>query len=183
MITYTKDVLLKANIGDWIYGTPTIYPPLEEKVKIGKFCSIADGVFFSFAANHSLSSITTYPFDGLQSEGWPCVSTIDCEAYKPIIIENDVWIGRQAIIVQGSTISNGCIIGAFSVVRGYIPPYSVVIGNPAQIIKKRFSDHHINLLLEIQWWNWSIDEIKKNLQIIFNNDVFKLYEIYVNSIK
>lgn len=177
---YTKDFLKNASVGDFTYGSLTVYPPnptLESKITIGRFCSFADGITLSFHSNHSLKDITTYPFDSLQSEGWPSVEFSPSIGYKPIIIENDVWVGYGCQILQGSHISNGCIIGAFSVVRGYLPPYSVCIGNPAQIIKKRFSDEDIEKLLQVKWWDWPTEKIKENLQVICSQNVLKLVAI------
>lgn len=174
---YTKNHLKNSFVGDYTYGALTVYPPnpeLEHKITIGKFCSFADGITLSFHSNHSLKDITTYPFDSLQSEGWPAVEFSSSSGYKPIIIENDVWVGYGCQILQGSHISNGSIIGAYSVVRGYLPPYSICIGNPAQIIRKRFSDEDIEKLLQVQWWDWPVEKIKENLHIICSTNIQNL---------
>lgn len=125
------------------------------KLKIGKFCSIATGVEFIMAsANHSINTISTYPFN-LFSEKWRQLTTITRKDLKrkDTIIENDVWIGRNATIMPGVTIGNGAIIGANSVVTKDVLPYTIVGGNPAKIIRKRFDIATINQLENLQWWN------------------------------
>ena len=153
------------------------YPINHDKLIIGKFCSIACGAKFLFnSANHNLSSLSTYPFP-LFFEEWDLKKENVTESWNnkgDIIIGNDVWIGYEAVIMSGVNIGDGAIIGTRAVVTKDVPPYTIVGGVPAKIIRKRFSNDEINTLLEIKWWNWDIDKIIKNLDIILGNDVSKL---------
>ena len=93
------------------------------------------------------------------------------------IVGNDVWIGQNVTIMPGVHIGDGAVIGANSVVAKNVQPYTIVAGNPIKEIRKRFSNDEINILLEIEWWNWDIDKIINNLDIILGNDVSKLKEL------
>lgn len=131
------------------------YPINKDKLMIGKFCSIACGAKFIFnSANHTLSSLSTYPFP-IFFEEWE----LDCKDVANawdnkgnIIVGNDVWIGYEAVIFAGVTIGDGAIIGTRAVVTKDVPPYTIVGGIPAKPIRKRFSENVINTLLEIKWW-------------------------------
>ena len=143
------------------------YPINHDKLIIGKFCSIACGAKFLFnSANHTLSSLSTYPFP-LFFEEWNLDKKNVAQSWDnkgDIIIGNDVWIGYEAVILAGVSIGDGAIIGARAVVTKDVPPYT--IGVPAKSIKKRFSDETISSLLSIQWWNWSKEKISKNIKAI-----------------
>lgn len=145
------------------------YPWYKEKLIIGKFCAIAHDVEFMMnGANHCMNGASTYPFyifQGWNHKPWPEQKlTIKGDT----VIGNDVWIGQHAVILPGVKIGDGCIIGAYSVVGSDIPPYSIAVGNPVRVIKKRFSDKVIKHLLKIKWWNWPQDKIRKNLKVIQN---------------
>lgn len=92
-------------------------------------------------------------------------------SHGDITIGNDVWIGRNVMLLPGANIGNGAVIGAGSVVAGNIPPYSIAVGNPCKVIKKRFSEEQITLLNKIAWWNWSHERINENLYLICNEDI------------
>ena len=145
------------------------YPINHDKLIIGKFCSIACGAKFLFnSANHTLSSLSTYPFP-LFFEEWNLEKKNVAQSWDnkgDIIIGNDVWIGYEAVILAGVSIGDGAIIGARAVVTKDVPPYTIVGGVPAKSIKKRFSDETISSLLSIQWWNWSKEKISKNIKAI-----------------
>ena len=120
------------------------------------------------AANHNLSAITTYPFTAIMQEE----SGINKEHLAELpnkgdtIVGNDVWIGQNVTIMPGVHIGDGAVIGANSVVAKNVQPYTIVAGNPIKEIRKRFSNDEINILLEVEWWNWDIDKIINNLDII-----------------
>lgn len=145
------------------------YPINHDKLIIGKFCSIACGAKFLFnSANHTLSSLSTYPFP-LFFEEWNLDKKNVAQSWDnkgDIIIGNDVWTGYEAVILAGVSIGDGAIIGARAVVTKDVPPYTIVGGVPAKSIKKRFSDETISSLLSIQWWNWSKEKISKNIKAI-----------------
>ena len=145
------------------------YPINGDKLKVGKFCSIACGAKFLFtSANHKMHSISTYPFP-IFFEEWGLDVTNITSAWDnkgDIVIGNDVWIGYEAIVLSGVTIGDGAIIGTRAVVTKDVPPYTIVGGIPAKPIRKRFSDEVISMLLELQWWNWPENRIKENIDVI-----------------
>lgn len=145
------------------------YPINGDKLKVGKFCSIACGAKFLFtSANHTMHSISTYPFP-IFFEEWGLDVTNITSAWDnkgDIVIGNDVWIGYEAIVLSGVTIGDGAIIGTRAVVTKDVPPYTIVGGIPAKPIRKRFSDEVVSKLLELQWWNWPENRIKENIDVI-----------------
>ena len=145
----------------------------EDKLIIGKFCALARGIkFIMNNANHKVSGFSTYPFY-IFGNGWEKVKPQDNELpFKgDTVVGNDVWIGYESIIMPGVQIGDGAIIAAKSVVVNNVPPYTIVGGNPAKIIKQRFSDEVIKILLEIAWWNWDIKKISANLEKIVAADI------------
>lgn len=150
------------------------YPINHDKLKIGKFCSVACGAKFLFnSANHAMASLSTYPFP-LFFEEWGLKKKDVSKSWDnkgDIIIGNDVWIGYEAVILAGVTIGDGAIIGARAVVTKDVPPYMVVGGVPAKPIRKRFDDKTISDLLEIQWWNWSSEKIAQNIEAIQSGNI------------
>lgn len=142
------------------------YPINHDKLIIGKFCSIACGARFLFnSANHSMTSLATYPFPIFFEEWGLDVSHItDAWDNKgDIVIGNDVWIGYEAVIFAGVTIGDGAIIGTRAVVTKDVPPYTIVGGVPAKPIRKRFSDDDIAALLKMKWWDWPVEQIKEHI--------------------
>jgi len=145
------------------------YPINGDKLKVGKFCSIACGAKFLFtSANHTMRSISTYPFPIFFEEWGLDVANITSawDNKGDIVIGNDVWIGYEAVVLSGVTIGDGAIIGTRAVVTKDVPPYTIVGGIPAKPIRKRFSDEVISKLLELQWWNWPENRIKENIDVI-----------------
>lgn len=153
------------------------YPINHDKLQIGKFCSIACGAKFLFnSANHTLFSLSTYPFP-LFFEEWGLEKKDVTKAWDnkgDIVIGNDVWIGYEAVVLAGVTIGDGAIIGTRAVVTKDVPPYTIVGGVPAKPIKKRFPEETISALLEIQWWNWSEERIARNIGAIQSGDIEQL---------
>ncbi|PLZ68532.1 chloramphenicol acetyltransferase, partial [Fischerella thermalis WC344] len=144
------------------------YPFIGDKLVIGKFCALATGVkFIMNGANHQMSGFSTYPFN-IFGSGWERVTPKPEELpFKgDTVIGNDVWIGYEAVIMPGVKIGDGAIVAAKSVVVKDVPPYAVVGGNPASLLRQRFPDEIINALLEIAWWNWDIEKITRNLEKI-----------------
>jgi virginiamycin A acetyltransferase len=143
-----------------------------DKLIIGKFCMLASGVTFMMnGANHLTDAISTYPFAIFQN-GWG--KAMEEKSYPTrgdTIIGNDVWIGYNATIMAGVKIGDGAIIAANSTVVKEVKPYTIVGGNPANEIKKRFSPDHIEKLLKIKWWNWDLEKITKNLKILTSNNI------------
>ena len=140
------------------------YPINHDRLIIGKFCSIACGAkFLMRSANHSLASLSTYPFPIFYEEWGLDVRDITA-AWTPkgdIVIGNDVWIGYEAVVMAGVTIGDGAIIGARAVVTRDVPPYTIVGGVPAKEIRKRFPDETIGTLLKLRWWDWPEEKIQR----------------------
>jgi virginiamycin A acetyltransferase len=138
----------------------------NEKVIIGSFCSIARNVTIQ-TYNHNHQKITSY-FIGqnLFNEKWDNEKITKGD----IVIENDVWIGANSVILGGVTLHNGAVVAANSVVTKDVPPYSIVAGTPAKVIGYRFDEVVISKLLELEWWNWSEEKIRKN-KALFDNEL------------
>lgn len=151
-----------------------------DRLIIGKFCSIASGVKFMMGGNqgHNYNWIATYPLDSFD-DNFDKNKPNPPKAYElkgDTIIGNDVWIGAEAMIMPGCKISDGAVIAARAIVTKDIGPYEIWGGNPARLIKKRFSDDDIEKLLEIKWWDWELPILKKNISLLQTNDIATLYE-------
>ena len=150
------------------------YPINQERLTIGKFCSIACGAKFLFnSANHALGSLSTYPFPIFFEEWGLPVEDIPraWDTKGDIVVGNDVWIGYEAVILAGVTIGDGAVVGARAVVTKDVPPYAIVGGVPAKPIRKRFSDGVIQRLLALKWWDWPVERIAANLEAIQSGDI------------
>ena len=184
---YVKPTITNPNIrvGDFTYIADSdfeshvthFYPWSRDKLMIGKFCQIAAGVEFVMNdANHQINAVTTFPFYTL--EGWdmepPAPS--DMPFKGDTVIGNDVWIGQNAVILPGVHIGDGAIIGANSVVGSDVAPYTIVIGNPAKVLRRRFDDELIGLLLQFRWWDKGAEEINGLIPILTCSDLEKVRE-------
>tara|TARA_R110002051_G_scaffold324635_1_gene422858 strand:- start:52282 stop:52905 length:624 start_codon:yes stop_codon:yes gene_type:complete len=190
-LCFLKNVIKNPNI---VIGDYTYYDDFEsvknfeknvkyhfdfvgDKLIVGKFCMIASDVkFIMNGANHLTNSLTTYPF-AIFGNGWG--NAMEGKSYPQkgdIKIGNDVWIGYNATIMAGVTIGDGAIIATNATVIKDVEPYSIVGGNPAEEIKKRFSEDIILRLLDLKWWNWDIKKITKNIQSLTGNNFEKLAE-------
>ncbi len=153
------------------------YPINHDKLKIGKFCSIACGSKFMFTSgNHKLGSLATYSFPVFFEE-WDLDRTRVTEAWDnkgDIVIGNDVWIGYEAVIMSGVTIGDGAIIGTRAVVTRDVLPYTIVGGIPAKPIRKRFSEDVIAKLQELKWWDWPDEKIKEHIPAIQAGNIEEL---------
>lgn len=191
-LCFLKNIIVNPNI---IVGDYTYYDDFEsaenfeknvkyhfdfigDKLKIGRFCMIASDVkFIMNGANHLTNALTTYPF-AIFGNGWE--NAMDGKEYPQkgdITIANDVWIGYNATIMAGVTIGDGAIIAANSTVVKDVEPYSIVGGNPATEIKKRFSPDVIEQLLQLKWWDWDLEKITKNVQYLTGADINQLLKI------
>ena len=189
---YDKEIYVKPTIknpsiivGDFTYIADSdfeshvthFYPWSRDNLIIGKFCQIAAGVEFVMNdANHKMNAVTTFPFYTL--EGWEMNTPDPSEMpFKGnTVIGNDVWIGQNAVILPGVHVGDGAIIGANSVVGSDVAPYTIVIGNPAKVLRKRFDDELIGLLLKFKWWDKSIEEINALIPILTSSDLEKVRE-------
>lgn len=155
------------------------YDFIGDKLIIGKFCAIAKGIeFIMNGANHRINSITTYPFN-IMGNGWeksaPYLSELKLKG--DTIVGNDVWIGQNVTVLPAVHIGDGAIIGANSVVAKDIPPYSVAVGNPCEVKRKRFDEDLIEYLLQIKWWDWDAEKIFKNMEALCSGDLSKIKNI------
>lgn len=189
---FIKNVVAAPNIeiGDYTYYDDPVdpagfeknnilfnYPEFGDRLVIGKFCSIASGTKFIMGpANHRISSVTTYPFHvfgGLWGEMTP-----EHMAQLPfkgdIVVGNDVWLGRGCVVMPGVKIGDGAIIGAYSIVTRDVEPYTVVGGNPARFIKKRFDGCLVELLLRLRWWDLEPEALAGLLPLLCDPDLEKV---------
>jgi len=146
-----------------------------DKLVIGKFCMIASDVkFIMNGANHLSESISSYPF-AIFGNGWENAMAGKSYPNKgDLIVGNDVWIGYNATIMSGIVIGDGAIIATNATVTKDVAPYTIVGGNPAKEIRKRFDEDTIKKLLAIQWWNWDIATISKNVQALTGGNLSEL---------
>ena len=160
-----------ATVGNHTYGHPEIQEPGSSSLVIGKYCSIADHVIIVMS-NHRTDVITTYPFYSL-SFLWPEASSLgsDHSASGPLIIGNDVWLGVRSLILPGVSIGDGAIVAAGAVVTKDVPPYAIVGGCPATVIRHRFDPAAIAALLRIKWWCWSDDMVAEKMHFIMSPDI------------
>lgn len=150
------------------------YPEFGDRLVIGKFCQIASGTKFIMGpANHRLCSVSTYPFNvfgGAWTENTPA-HLLQLPHKGDTVIGNDVWIGRESIIMPGVKIGDGAIVAAYSVVAKDVSPYSVVGGNPARFIKKRFDEELMELLLALKWWDFEPKKLVEFLPLLCEPDL------------
>lgn len=160
------------------------FPFIGDKLIIGKFCAIAREVkFIMNGANHKTSGASTFPFF-IFANGWEAATPAAGELpYKgDTVVGHDVWIGHQAIIMPGVNIGDGAIIASESVVTNDVPPYSVVGGNPAVVIKQRFDDQTIKALKQLAWWDWPAAKISQHVKLISGDDIEALLSLAAESI-
>ena len=179
---YVKPTVRNPNIivGDFTYIADSdfeshvthFYPWSRDKLIIGKFCQMAAGVEFVMNdANHQMNAVSTFPFYTL--EGWEMEppASPDMPFKGDTVIGNDVWIGQNAVILPGVQIGDGAMIGANSVVGCDVAPYTIVVGNPAKALRKRFDDELVDLMLRFRWWDKSIEEINALIPILTSSDL------------
>lgn len=167
--------------GDFSYGPFEVWAGRKnEKLTIGKFCSFADDVVIFLSSDHKTDYCTTYPFGNLMNE----FPVGDCLWSKgDIVIGNDVWVGSGVKILSGVTIGDGCVIGAGAVVTKSIPPYSIVVGNPGRVVKKRFDEKTIEKMLLMKWWDWSYKDIYRAIPLLLSTDTEGLFSYYEEHVK
>lgn len=188
-LCFLKNIITNPNIivGDYTYyddfenvenfekNVKYLFDFVGDKLIIGKFCMIASDVTFIMnGASHLSDAITSYPFaifgqawrHAMQGKEYPRKSNTQ--------VGNDVWIGYGATIMPGVKIGDGSIIATKAVVTKDVAPYSIVGGNPAKEIRKRFSEEKIKSLLELSWWEWPLEKITANVQNLTDNNVAKI---------
>ncbi|MCU4166712.1 CatB-related O-acetyltransferase [Carboxylicivirga caseinilyticus] len=192
-LVFLKNIISQPNIvvGDYTYYDDFVNPEnfirnvkyhfdfVGDKLIIGKFCMIASDVTFIMnGGNHLSKSISAYPF-AIFGGDWKDAMKDKTYPYKgDTIIGNDVWLGYNTTIMPGVKIGDGAIIASNSTVVKNVEPYSIVGGNPARLIRKRFSDESIQILLKLKWWEWDIEKITQSIKILTGNDVDALKNLY-----
>lgn len=163
-------------IDKYSYGSPKILWGDNNQDKnqciIGKFCSIAENITIYLGGNHNTNWITTYPFGHIYTHKFNSFNGVGHPKSKGnVIIENDVWIGDNVIIMSGVQIGNGAVIANNSHIVKDVEPYSIVGGNPAKLIKYRFTKEQIEKLEKIRWWDWDDEKINNNLHLLCSNNI------------
>ena len=157
---------------DWAaHLAPYLFGPGPGGLRIGRFCQIAHGVrFLTAGANHATDGLTTFPF--------PIFDPDQIATYQPdtrdTVIGHDVWLGYGALVCPGARIGNGVIVGAGAVVRGEVADFSVVIGNPGQVVKRRFAEDDCMRMTQLAWWNWQPERVKQAVPALLANDISAL---------
>ncbi len=186
---FLKTVVDKPNItvGDFSYYDDPVEPErfqdtcvlhhydfLGHRLVIGRYVAIASGVrFIMNGANHAMTGFSTFPFQ-IFGNGWETpfdMATITAGLKGDTVVEDDVWIGMEAMILPGVRIGAGAIVAARAVVASDVPPYAIVAGNPARVVRRRFPDAVIEELLAIAWWNWPAERVTSNLKAIMGADL------------
>lgn len=148
-------------VGRHTYGlhrNSFVRPSAQAPVTVGQFCSIGPDVLIFGQADHPVALPSTYPFRTMLLD--PDAGNVDAVTKGGVVIGNDVWIGARAMVMSGVTIADGAIIGAGAVVARDVPPYGIVVGNPARLAKYRFAPEMIDALLQIRWWDWPDEKIR-----------------------
>lgn len=165
------------------YLAPYLFPLSPEKLVIGKFCQFAPGVrFITSSANHNMSGFSTYPFATFMLT--PGMTRDDILALFEVpgrkgdtVIGNDVWMGMDSLVMPGVTIGDGVICAARSVITSDVPPYTIVGGNPARPVRRRFDEATIEALQDIRWWDWPAEVIEANHRVISGGDLAALCRV------
>ncbi|MBY0114826.1 Vat family streptogramin A O-acetyltransferase [Paenibacillus sp. FSL H8-0317] len=197
-VCYIQNLPPRSNvdIGDYTYYSDNTNPPeqfydriqhhydfIGDRLVIGNFCAIAEGVTFIMnGANHRMEGMTTYPFN-IFGGGWERVTpTLEQLPYKgDTVLGNDVWLGQNVTIMPGITIGDGAIVASNSTVVKDIEPYTIVGGNPAKTIKKRFDEETIGLLLELKWWDQDEEWLDTHLERLVSTYDLQILRELLNS--
>ncbi|SOH03414.1 hypothetical protein KSMBR1_0903 [Candidatus Kuenenia stuttgartiensis] len=170
------------NIGDKSYGKPRIlFPGSGASLSIGKYTSIADDVVIMLGGEHRSDLATTSPLN-LYYREWLAIKAHPITK-GDVIIGNDVWIGREALILSGVTIGNGVVIGAKALVTKDVAPYSIVGGNPARHIRFRFPEEIIAELIEMAWWDWPEEIVREAVPYLLSENIHALIDYYHRRIR
>jgi acetyltransferase-like isoleucine patch superfamily enzyme len=167
-------------VGSHSYAPPAFVKVVagdSTRVIIGKWCSLASEVQIMPGGNHRIDTVTTYPMqrrlglEGVEQAGQPW-------SKGDVVIGNDVWIGRGAKILGGLTIGDGAVVAAWSVVTRSIPPYTIVAGVPARVLRRRFPEEIVESLLRIRWWEWDDAVVLERIDELTNNDLLAFTQKY-----
>lgn len=163
---------LQVHVGEHTYGAPAVRWWGEEAgLRVGRYGSIARDVVIFLGGNHRVDWITTYPFSALAP--WKRLTgPMPHPATRgDVVIGNDVWLGEGCTILSGVSIGDGAVVAARAVVARDVPPYAIVAGNPARVIRYRFAERQVDALLALAWWNWDDARVASNLVHLLSGDV------------
>lgn len=147
---------------------------IGDRLVIGKFCSIASGAeFLMNGGNHLTETVSTFPF-AIFGNGWEHAMPESWPHKGDLVIGNDVWIGYRATLLAGIEVGHGAVIASRSVVTADVPPYAIVAGNPARVVRMRHSDADIARLLDLAWWDWPVERITRHARVIAAGTVDEL---------
>jgi acetyltransferase-like isoleucine patch superfamily enzyme len=175
---YTKDILADVvaqsgfEIGDHTHGQPAIRGQGEAaRLRIGRYCSIADGVTIYLGGNHRTDWVSTYPFNTMAR--WPDAAGITGHPATrgDVLIGNDVWLGDGCTIMSGVTIGDGAVVGARAMVTRDVAPYAIVAGNPARAVRTRFEPDIVERLLDVAWWTWPDEKVRRFVPLLMGGDI------------
>lgn len=148
-----------------------LFPFENDRLVIGRFCAIAHGATFIMnGGNHRTDGIATYPF-GIFGDGWAAAMPESWPDRGDLVVGHDVWIGYAATLLAGITVGHGAVIGARSVVTADVPPFAIVAGNPARIVRYRHPPEAIDRLLQLAWWDWPIEHVTRHVRLIAGRDI------------
>ena len=174
MVTYTRELLATDtekhgwSIGEYSYGAPKVFHWANSgRLVIGRYCSVAAGVVVYLGGEHRTDWVTTYPFSVLEPEA----KTVKGHpgSRGDVVIGNDVWLARGCSIMSGVTIGDGACVGAHALVSRDVPPYAIVAGNPARVIRMRFTQTQIERLLDVRWWDWPVARVRANYPLLLSD--------------
>jgi chloramphenicol O-acetyltransferase type B len=168
----------RLTVGRFTYGNPRLLMwDAKERISLGSFCSIAEEVAIFGGGEHVTNWVTTFPMR--IAFGDPLAEKDGHPASKgPTVIGHDVWIGFRAIILSGVTIGSGAVIGAGAVVSQDVPPYAIVGGNPATVLRYRFAPDIVQRMLVLAWWDWDIEKIERNIPLMCATDIETFLKIH-----
>lgn len=166
------------SVGDHSYGAPTVLESAMAQLTIGRFCSIGQAVVVVLG-NHRTDTVTTYPFKSLRRYWSTAASSLNDHTSKgDVVIGSDVWIGHGVTILSGVRVGDGAVLAAQSVVTKDVPPYAIVAGNPAKVVRKRFDEATVEKLLALRWWDWSEDKIDAAMPLLTSPDLANFIATY-----
>lgn len=182
---YTKDTLAEHVASGHLVVGPHTYGPLVLRhwgapgtyvCRVGDYCSIADGAQVFLGGYHRPEWVSMYPFGAFAEWRGPGVRTDHTVGRGDVVIGSDVWLGSQCMIMAGVTIGHGAVVAARAIVSRDVPPYAIVAGNPARVVKHRFDDETIADLLAIAWWDWPEERVRQNLDLLLSSDMAAFIE-------